>query len=326
MDRIPNLNILMFLAAKEIGVSYADYCRDYRKLAHGNIVSMKKYGIDAVSTISDPMRESADLGMELEFPEDGVPHRAKDYLIREKSDLLKVKPVPVENGRRMTDRILGTELLKKEVGDDFPVIGWVEGAFAQAADIRGISEFLLDIYDDPAFAVELLELCLEQEILFARAQIQAGADIIGVGDAIASVAGPHAYKEMALSYEIRLLQAIKEAGAQTKLHICGNTTPFLELLPVSLCDIIDVDWMVSLDRVGTLYGDTVCINGNYDPVAVLLRGNVPEIKEAVRQSARAAGAKCTSSAGCEVPKDTPPGNLMAVREALEEIASEQAQP
>ena len=240
--------------------------------------------------------------------------------------MLKVKPVPVENGRRMTDRILGTELLKKEVGDDFPVIGWVEGAFAQAADIRGISEFLLDIYDDPAFAVELLELCLEQEILFARAQIQAGADIIGVGDAIASVAGPHAYKEMALSYEIRLLQAIKEAGAQTKLHICGNTTPFLELLPVSLCDIIDVDWMVSLDRVGTLYGDTVCINGNYDPVAVLLRGNVPEIKEAVRQSARAAGAKCTSSAGCEVPKDTPPGNLMAVREALEEIASEQAQP
>jgi MtaA/CmuA family methyltransferase len=307
----------MFLAAREIGVSYAEYCRDYRKLAHGNIVSMQKYGIDAVSTISDPMREGADMGMELEYPEDGVPRRAKDYLIKEKSDLLKVKPVPVEKGRRMTDRVLGTELLRKEAGHDFPVIGWVEGAFAQAADIRGVSEFLMDMYDDPAFAVDLLEVCLEQEILFARAQIQAGADIIGVGDALASVAGPHAYRELALPYEIRLLTAIREAGALTKLHICGNTAPFLELLPSSLCDIIDVDWMVPLERVGALYGDAVCVNGNYDPVAVLLQGNVEEIRDAVRQCIRTGGVKYTCSAGCEVPRDTPPENLMAVHEVLQ---------
>ncbi|MDR1455285.1 MAG: uroporphyrinogen decarboxylase family protein [Tannerella sp.] len=320
-DRIPNLNILMFLAAKEIGVSYAEYCRDYRKLAHGNIVSMQKYGIDAVSTISDPMREGADMGMELEYPDDGVPRRAKDYLIKEKSDLLKVKPVAVEKGRRMTDRVLGTELLKREVGHDYPVIGWVEGAFAQAADIRGVSEFLMDMYDDPEFAADLLEVCLEQEILFARAQIQAGADIIGVGDAVASVAGPHAYRELALPYEIRLLTAIREAGALTKLHICGNTAPFLELLPASLCDIIDVDWMVPLEKAGELYGDTVCVNGNYDPVAVLLQGNTEEIRETVRQCIRAGGIKYTCSAGCEVPRDTPPENLMAVYEVLQEMAS-----
>ncbi|MDR3262407.1 MAG: uroporphyrinogen decarboxylase family protein [Tannerella sp.] len=320
VDRIPNLNILMFLAAKEIGVSYAEYCQDYRKLAHGNIVSMQKYGIDAVSTISDPMRESADLGMEMEYPEDGVPRRAKEYLIKEKSDLLKVKPVPVEKGRRMTDRVLGTELLKKEVGNDFPVIGWVEGAFAQAADIRGISEFLMDIYDDPPFVVELLELCLEQEILFAKAQIDAGADIIGVGDAIASVAGPFAYKDLALQYEVRLLKAIKDAGALSKLHICGNITPFLELLPVQYCDIIDIDWMVSLEKAGELYGDVACVNGNYDPVAVLLQGNVQGIKDAVKQCVQVGGAKYTSSAGCEVPKYTPPENLMAVYDALQELA------
>jgi uroporphyrinogen decarboxylase len=282
---------------------------------------MQKYRIDAVSTISDPMREGADMGMELEFPEDGVPHRAKDYLIKEKSDLLKVKPVPVENGRRMTDRVLATELLKKEVGNDFPIIGWVEGAFAQAADVHGISELLMDIYDDPDFVVDLLELCLEQEILFAKAQIQAGADIIGVGDAIASVAGPFAYKDLALNYEIRLLKAIKEAGGLTKLHICGNTLPFLELLPASLCDIIDIDWMVPLDKAGELYGDLACVNGNYDPVAVLLQGSVQEIKNSVRQCAQVGGLKYISSAGCEVPKDTPAENLMAVYEALQEISS-----
>ncbi|MDR0814189.1 MAG: uroporphyrinogen decarboxylase family protein [Bacteroidales bacterium] len=318
VDRIPNLNILMFFAAKEIGVSYSEYCQNYRKLAQGNIVCMQKYGIDAVSTISDPMRECADMGMNVVFPTDEVPHES-ELLIKEKSDLLKVKPVAVENGRRMTDRIKGTELLKREVGNDFAVIGWVEGCFAMSADLRGVNNFLMDIYEDREFVVDLLEICLEQATLFAKAQIAAGADIIGVGDAIASVAGPNAYQDLALQYEERLLKVIKDAGGMTKLHICGNITPFLEQLPVQYCDIIDIDWMVPLDKAGELYGDITCLNGNYDPVSVLLQGSVRMVKDSVKRCVKEGGAKHTSSGGCEVPKFTPPCNLMAVYEALKEI-------
>lgn len=315
VDRIPNLNILMFFAAKEIGVPYSEYCQDYRKLVQGNIVCMQKYGIDAVSAISDPLRESADMGLDIEFPAEGVPY-AKEFLIKERKDLLKLKPVPVDQGRRMTDRVQAVGLFKKEVGEEFPIIGWVEGCFAQAADLRGVNGFLTDLYEDPDFVVELLDICLEQEILFARAQIEAGADIIGVGDAIASVAGPFAYQELALKYEERLLQAIRDAGGMTKLHICGDTTPFLEMLPARYCDILDADWMVPLDKMTELYGDITCINGNYDPVSVLLQGSVEDVKNAVRKCAAVGGPKHTSAAGCEVPKYTPPENLMAVYEAL----------
>jgi len=318
VDRIPNLNILMFFAAKEIGVPYSEYCQDYRKLVQGNIVCMRKYGIDAVSAISDPMRESADMGMEVEFPIDDVPHE-KEFLIKEKSDLLQLKPVLPEDGRRMTDRVLAVDLFKKEVGDEFPIIGWVEGSFAMAADLRGVNNFLMDLYEDTEFTTDLLEICLEQAILFARAQIAAGADIIGVGDAIASVAGPFAYQELALQYETRLLQAIREAGGMTKLHICGNTTPFLELLPAAFCDILDLDWMVPMDKAAGLFGDITCINGNYDPVSVLMQGNVRDIKNTVKSCTLMGGKKHTSAAGCEVPKNTPPANLMAVHDALYEL-------
>jgi len=319
VDRIPNLNILMFLAAKEIGVTYSEYCQDYRKLVHGNIVCMQKYGIDAVSAISDPMRESADFGMDVVFPVDGVPHE-KEFLIKEKSDLLKLKPVHPSDGRRMTDRVLAVDLFKKEVGNEFPIIGWVEGSFAMAADLCGVNHFLMNLYEDPDFVVDLLEICLEQAILFARAQIEAGADIIGVGDAIASVAGPFAYQDLAVQYETRLLKAIREAGGMTKLHICGDTTPFLELLPAQHCDILDLDWMVPMDKAAALFGDITCINGNYDPVAVLLQGSVQDVKNAVKTCVGMGGAKHTSAAGCEVPKHTPQENLMAVHEALCEIS------
>ena len=318
VDRIPNLNILMFFAAKEIGVPYSEYCRDYRKLVHGNIVCMQKYGIDAVSAISDPLRESADMGLNIEFPVDDVPHE-KEFLIREKSDLLKLKPVSPENGRRMCDRLLAVDLFKKEVGNEFPIIGWVEGCFAMAADLRGVNQFLVDLYEDPDFVVDLLEICLEQATVFAHAQIVVGADIIGVGDAIASVAGPLAYNDLALQYEVRLLEAIRKAGGMTKLHICGNTTPFLESLPAQQCDILDLDWMVPIDRAVELYGDITCINGNYDPVAILLQGNVEDVKSAVKKCAGMGGKKHASSAGCEVPRQTPPANLMAVFDTLCEL-------
>ena len=315
VDQIPNLNILMFFAAKEIGVPYSEYCRDYRKLVHGNITCMRKYGIDAVSAISDPLRESADMGLKIEFPEDDVPHE-KEFLIKEKSDLLKLKPVSPADGRRMTDRVMAVDLFKKEVGDEFPIIGWVEGCFAMAADLRGVNNFLVDLYEDLDFTTELLDICLEQAIQFARAQIAAGADFIGVGDAIASVAGPMAYQDLALPYEIRLLQAIKEAGGRTKLHICGNTTPFIELLPAKYCDILDVDWMVPMDKVSELYGDITCVNGNYDPVSVLLQGSEYDVISAVYSSIFDGGSKHTSSAGCEVPKHTPPENLLTVHDVL----------
>jgi len=318
VDRIPNLNILMFFAAKEIGVPYSEYCQDYRKLVHGNIVCMQKYGIDAVSAISDPLRESADMGLEIEFPADDVP-REKELLIKEKPDLLKLKPVNPGNGRRMTDRLSAVELFQKEVGNEFPIIGWVEGCFAMAADLRGVNNFLMDIYEDPVFVVDLLEICLEQAVLFARAQIEAGADLIGVGDAIASVAGPQAYRDLALQYEIRLLEAIRNAGGITKLHICGDTAPFLEYLPAQYCDILDLDWMVPMDKAAGLYGDITCINGNYDPVSVLLQGNIQSVHNAVRSCALTGGRKHASAAGCEVPKHTPPENLMAVYDTLREM-------
>ena len=197
-----------------------------------------------------------------------------------------------------------------------PVIGWVEGCLAEAADLRGVNELLTDLVDDEDFVRDLMDLCLEQAIIFAKAQIAAGADIIGVGDAIASVAGPAYYRKFALPYEIKLLSAIRSMGAKTKLHICGNTTPFLEYLPVEYCDIIDLDWMVPLDRAAEIVQGRCALGGNYDPVAVLLQGTPEDVRAAVTACSRMGAQRYISAAGCEVPKATPEENFLAVANTL----------
>ena len=318
IDKIPNLNIIMMFAAREIGVPYSKYCQNHRLLVEGNIVCAEKYGLDCVTTMSDPVKETSALGGKVIFPEDDVPY-VEDFPIKNSQDLLKAHPVNPCDSSRMTESVRAIELYRKKCKDEFAIIGWVEGCMAEAADLHGVNNFLVDLLDDTEFVTALLDLCLEQAILFARDQIKAGADIIGVGDAIASVAGPIMYEEFALPYELKLLKAIRDMGAKTKLHICGNILPFIDLIPSDYCDIIDVDWMVPLEKVAAIHGQKSCISGNYDPVDVLLMGNKKKIAEAVESCARIGGEKYISAAGCEVPRRTPPENLKAVDDTLKNL-------
>ena len=113
-----------------------------------------------------------------------------------------------------------------------------------------------------------------------------------------------------------VLSAIRSMGAKTKLHICGNTTPFLEYLPVEYCDIIDLDWMVPLDRAAEIVQGRCALGGNYDPVAVLLQGTPEDVRAAVTACSRMGAQRYISAAGCEVPKTTPEENFLAVANTL----------
>lgn len=318
-DRIPNFNIIMQYAAREAGIPYSKHCKDHRELCQGNILTAEKYGLDCVTVMSDPMREASAFGADIVFPENDVPYAKKD-LLQDESNLLQLKVTAPENSDRMTQSVLAIELYKKQLGDELPIIGWVEGCMAEAADLRGVNEFLMDLVCNEEFVTDLMDICLEQAIVYAKAQVNAGADIIGVGDAVASVAGPKYYRQFALPYQEKLLSAIQGMGVKTKLHICGDTTPFLEYLPVQYCDIIDLDWMVPLDRAAALYGDKCVLSGNYNPVSVLLQGTPQSVSQAVRDCAKLGGSRYISAAGCEVPRDTPPENLLAVEQALRELA------
>ena len=120
----------------------------------------------------------------------------------------------------------------------------MKALFAEAADLRGVNEIMRDVYDEPVFLKELVNVCCEQAILCAKAQIQAGADFVGIGDAVASLVSPGIYDEFVLPFEKKIIEEVHKAGARVKLHICGNITHILDLIVESGADIIDIDSIV----------------------------------------------------------------------------------
>jgi len=319
VDKIPNLDILMTFAARYVGVSYREYVTDYRYLVEGNIACCQKFGVDMVSAISDPCRELHDFGGNVTFPEDDVPV-CKDFLLKEYSDIKKLSIKDPLKSERMLDRIRAVELYNRKLSGTYPVLGWVEGAFAEATVLRDMSSIMMDLIEAPDFVHEVLEICTEQAIGFGIEQVKAGADFIGVGDAAASLIGPKYYQAFALPYEQRICAAVHEAGARVKLHVCGNITSILDLIHLSGADIIDIDWMVDFGKAVDAFSDKCSASGNFDPVDIMLRGTPEGVEQAVRRCVDVGIDNTFIAAGCEVPRETPVENMIAVDETLKRLA------
>ena len=320
VDRALNFDILMMRAAHHIHAPLSTYYQDYRVLCEANLAALQAFDLDIVQTISDPYREAADCGLAVEFPFDSLP-LSKQPLILEPGDLGKVRFPAQRFGARMNDRLEAVRSLRNQVGSEVPVMGWVEGALAEAGDLRGISTLMMDLVQNPAWLKELLEKCAEVAVAFATAQIEAGAQIIGLGDAIASQISPRMYREFALPYEQRIFEAVRAHGAVPRLHICGNTRHLLKDMAKSGAQIVDLDWMVDLHEAAvSLDGLAVC--GNLDPVAVFLQGTPDQIRQGVFANHAAGGPRWISAAGCEIPDGTDTENLLAQSRALREIGSQ----
>jgi len=309
--------ILMHFAARFHGTTYSRFATDYRILVESNIACIEYFDHDAVSVISDPYRETSAFGARVTFPEDSVP-LCTEKIIRSVDDVKALKNPDVRKAERTLDRIRGVEYYRYRLGDDVPVIGWIEGPLAEACDLAGDSGILLKILLEPDFVRMLFEKCLVTAKDFAKAQIEAGANIMGVGDALCSQISPALYGDFVLPLHRELFDYIHSLGALVKLHICGNITNHLSKLKETGADIIDIDWMVDIGKAHGAFGDSIAVCGNLDPVSVIQDQSAQEVFDRSRALIAAEqGKKFIFSGGCEITVNTPVENLMAMRRAAQ---------
>jgi MtaA/CmuA family methyltransferase len=315
VDRLPVMPITMMFAADRIGIPYGRYALDHRVLVEAQIRTAEEFGFDHVSAITET-REARDCGASIRYFDD-QPYAMDESQARlaDKREFAALQAPDPLHADAMRDRLLGLALLKQRVGGDKIVEGWVEGPCGAAADLRGINTLMLDFFDDPTFVRDLFEFVLELALRFGKAQRDAGADVIGIGDPAASLAGPRIYDEFVWPYEKRLVDGLHEIGVRVRLHICGNTRRILSSMGRLECDIVDIDSAVPLALARQSMGADQVLLGGLDPVRTLLNGTPEEVAVAIAECRQAAGPRYILGAGCEVPRGTPPGNLRLLTES-----------
>lgn len=304
--------ILMMHAATLYGKTYTEFMQDHRVLVESNLKLLEMYDHDAVSVISDPYREASAFGATITFDGDSSPKG--EILITSMDDVENLAIPDVYACERTLDRINGVSLFRERLGPLFPIIGWIEGPLAEAADLMGVSELLMNMVMEPDMVKALQQKCLQMAKNFALAQIRAGANIIGVGDAVCSQISQEMYDEFCLPLHKELFAFIQEHGAIVKLHICGNISHILSSLAETNVDILDADWMVDMAEAYKVMGKGVMICGNLDPVTVIMNGNKELIKAKYEEAkASVPPENWIMMGGCEIPRSTLVENVKYLR-------------
>lgn len=306
--------ILMHFAARFNKTTYGKFASDYRTLVESNIRAMEYFDTDMVSLISDPYRETSAFGARIEYIDEGVP-RCLELIVKSEDDVLQLPDPDVYKCERTMDRINGAALFQQLLKGTVPVGGWIEGPLAEACDLAGVDTMLIRVMTDPDFANRLMDKCLVLAKKFAKAQVEAGCDLIGIGDAICSQIDKDTYDIFVRDRHAELISFIHEFGVPVKLHICGNITHLLESIRHIDTDIIDLDWQVDMGEARKILGDSIVLGGNINPVLVQAKSEreVYEMSKILVDQHK--DSKYLLAAGCEIPVSTPHGNLMAMRKA-----------
>jgi len=212
------------------------------------------------------------------------------------------------------------EGLVREVGGEVPVLGYCQGPLRLAGQLRGLEPLMIDMIENKRFLHDLLKKTSDVSYCRASSAIQGGATLLFIGEPVASgnLISPALYEEFGLPYHRELIRRIKEhAGVAVILHICGDTSRMIPQLCQSGADILHVE-KVSLKEAKAKTAGRVCLMGNIDPVNIMLRGSVREVREAALD--------CLSQMkdypgyilgpGCGLPGATPPENIHELVEAV----------
>jgi uroporphyrinogen-III decarboxylase len=134
VDFLPRIPILMQFAAEYIGSHYGEFASDYRVLVRANVECARVFGMDQVSAISDPYRETQGFGGTIEYVRDGVPRCSAP--LKAAKDFARLAQPDPEHSERMMDRVNAVRSFRESHEGEYSILGWIEGPAAEAADVQ----------------------------------------------------------------------------------------------------------------------------------------------------------------------------------------------
>ena len=326
IDRVPvDLHNFMvtprFMDVKD----FADFYRDGEAMAEGQIKAWERYGHDVLLVENGTAALAEACGVTVEYQEDSAPvasHPAISSL--DEVDKLQV-PDPYQDPL-LSELLKATRIVVEEIGDKAFVIGRADqGPFSLACEIRGMSEFLLDLAmgEELEKVHQLLEFCLKVSERYALAQMEQGAHATSIGDSPSGpdMISPQYYREFAYPYVEKLAMNLKQKDIILAYHICGDATPIIDDMVKTGASIIEIDQKSDQMTVKEATKGKATLLGPVDPSEVMANGTPELVTEKSQEALKnlSPGGGFILGPGCALPPTTPDENIDAMIEAAKKF-------
>ena len=238
---------------------------------------VRRLGTDAAILFADIMHPLVGAGVPLDIV-DGI-GPVIHAPVREARDVDRLRPLVPEVD---LPYVLTTiKMLKAELGDRTPVIGFTGAPFTLAAYLiegKASREFLRTktmMYAAPEIWHELMRRLTDMVIALMRAQRAAGVDALQLFDSWVGALSRNDYVRYVQPYARRIFAELTPLGAPL-IHFGVNTASLLDAMTTDGATILGADWRIPLDRAWTIIGHDKGIQGNLDPAVLLGSANVIE--------------------------------------------------
>jgi len=270
--------------------------------------------------------EASAMGCEIIYPPGTTP-QAKPAIQELPRDLDKIRVGNPQTDGRMPEALtLYHELAEKLAAYGFEITsGFLHGPMDVAAEVRGMTDLLLDFYRTPDAVHQLIDAATETCIAWTLAQFEASGGTmlhILVSDDVSSQIGRKHWRTFVEPYMKRLFEGMPE-GVVGGIHNCTRSQQVLDLNPGVGATLLqfgpDVDPAFAKEKVG----DQMCLLGNLASTGTLKEGTPEEVEEVCRkviEKAAPGGGFILGSAG-SIARYTPMENLEAMVRACEKYGS-----
>jgi uroporphyrinogen decarboxylase len=297
-DRVPQLIRLGKEAGKKLGEIYGATGPELEAKI-GNDAIFYRLGINSEMEMSIGDLEQG----ETYINEWGVKYERRlsfnypvDHPLKNRNDLNEYR-FPDPHDPKKIENL--TNIVRK-YGNEFVIIADLSSTLFEAAagHLRGMEQFLIDCYEDPAFAGRVLDGLADYYSILGVRAINEGADLIRIGDDIGSQHGmlihPRLWRGLIRPRLFRMIQTFRQVNPNIIIlfHSCGDFRPIIP-------DLLDVGVRVisSMQEVGSMnlseikkeFGRHLAFKGGLDTQSLLPMGTPEDVREGVKRLIRTLG-------------------------------------
>ena len=255
--------------------SFLDLCFNPKLAAEVTLQPMRRFGFDAAILFSDILVVPHALGQRVTFEEgegprlDALDQPSALHRLRRQIDHANLAPV-YETIERVKQELSPAVALLGFCGAPWTVATYMV-AGRGSLDQLPARQFA---YRHPDAFGELIEILIEASASYLIRQFEAGVDAVQIFDTWAGVLPPDEFRKWCIEPCARIVAAVRRSvpGAKIIGFPRGAGTKLTAYLAAVSVDAVGLDWMIELGFARDRIQKARPVQGNLDPLALLVGG------------------------------------------------------
>jgi uroporphyrinogen decarboxylase len=299
-----------------------EICKRPEIAAEVTITAAEKLGVDAAIIFADLLLPLEPMGLDFEFvagegPMVHHPLRTVESIDRLRTD----RAGQLEYVGHAIQKVAG------HFGDQLGIIGFCGAPFTLASYMieggssRNYIHTKQMMYSEPFAWQRLLDKLVTVLTIFAKQQVDAGADVIQIFDSWVGSLSVEDYRDYVLPMTKRLVRAVQELGVPV-IYFGVDTASLLPAMRETGADVIGLDWRTPLDEGWRAMNYGPAVQGNLDPITLFAPEPILEtrVKQVLAQAAGRPGH--IFNLGHGIVPGTPVEHVQAVVKMVKKFSPE----